>query len=91
MNLNVNSLLIIGLGMIGSSIALSSKSKGIKVYGIDLKKSISDKALKKEIVDEIIESIDDMDSNKIDLIIISVPPKETLDLINQLEFYGIQM
>lgn len=86
MNLNVNSLLIIGLGMIGSSIALSSKSKGIKVYGTDLKKSISDKALKKEIVDEIIESIDDIDSNKIDLIIISVPPKETLDLINQLEF-----
>ena len=86
MNLNVNSLLIIGLGMIGSSIALSSKSKGIKVYGIDLKKSISDKALKKEIVGEIIESIDDIDSNKIDLIIISVPPKETLDLINQLEF-----
>ena len=86
MNLNVNSLLIIGLGMIGSSIALSSKSKGIKVHGIDLKKSISDKALKKEVVDEIIESIDDIDSNKIDLIIISVPPKETLDLINQLEF-----
>ena len=86
MNLNVNSLLIIGLGMIGSSIALSSKSKGIKVYGLDVKKSISDKALKKEIVDEIIESIDDIDSNKIDLIIISVPPKETLDLINQLEF-----
>ena len=86
MNLNVNSLLIIGLGMIGSSIALSSKSKGIKVYGTDLKKSVSDKALKKEIVDEIIESIDDIDSNKIDLIIISVPPKETLDLINQLEF-----
>ena len=86
MNLNVNSLLIIGLGMIGSSIALSSKSKGIKVYGIDLKKSISNKALKKEIVDETIESIDDIGSNKIDLIIISVPPKETLDLINQLEF-----
>ena len=86
MNLNVNSLLIIGLGMIGSSIALSSKSKGIKVYGLDVKKSISDRALKKEIVDEIIESIDDIDSNKIDLIIISVPPKETLDLINQLEF-----
>ena len=86
MNLNVNSLLIIGLGIIGSSIALSSKLKGIKVYGIDLKKSISNKALKKEIVDEIIESIDDIDSNKIDLIIISVPPKETLDLINQLEF-----
>ena len=31
MNLNVEKILIIGLGMIGSSIALASKSKGIKV------------------------------------------------------------
>ena len=35
MNLNVEKILIIGLGMIGSSIALASKSKGIKVYGFD--------------------------------------------------------
>ena len=32
----VESVLIIGLGMIGSSIALASRSKGIKVYGYDL-------------------------------------------------------
>ena len=43
MNLNVNSILIVGLGMIGSSIALSSKLKGIKVYGLDVKKSISER------------------------------------------------
>ena len=35
MNLNVDNIQIIGLGMIGSSIALASKSKGIKVYGFD--------------------------------------------------------
>ena len=35
MNLNVEKILIIGLGMIGSSIALASKSKGIEVYGFD--------------------------------------------------------
>ena len=36
----VESVLIIGLGMIGSSIALASRSKGIKVYGYDLNKLI---------------------------------------------------
>ena len=36
---NVEKILIIGLGMIGSSIALASKSKGIKVYGFDISKS----------------------------------------------------
>ena len=35
----VESVLIIGLGMIGSSIALASRSKGIKVYGYDLDSS----------------------------------------------------
>jgi prephenate dehydrogenase len=35
MNLNVEKILIIGLGLIGSSIALASRSKGIRVYGFD--------------------------------------------------------
>ena len=38
MTQNVEKVLIIGLGMIGASIALASKSKGIKVIGFDLSK-----------------------------------------------------
>ena len=89
MNLNVNSILIVGLGMIGSSIALSSKLKGIKVYGLDVKKSISERALKRGIIDQVIESINQINSsessNEVDLIIITVPPKQTLDVIKELE------
>ena len=91
MNSNVNNILIIGLGMIGSSIALSSKAKGIKIYGFDQDKSIAEEAIKKCVIDEVVESFDDRDlnefSNEVDLIIIAVPPKQTLDVINSLEMF----
>ena len=57
---NVNSILIIGLGMIGSSIALSSKSKGLKVSGFDLDVSINDIALKDNIIDNSAESLEEI-------------------------------
>ena len=91
MNSNVNNILIIGLGMIGSSIALSSKAKGIKIYGFDQDKSIAEEAIKKCVIDEVVESFDERDlnefSNEVDLIIIAVPPKQTLDVINNLEMF----
>ena len=91
MNSNVNNILIIGLGMIGSSIALSSKAKGIKVCGFDQDKSIAKEAIKKCVIDEVVESFDEGDLNEsfneVDLIIIAVPPKQTLDVINNLEMF----
>jgi len=91
MNSNVNNILIIGLGMIGSSIALSSKAKGIKIYGFDQDKSIAEEAIKKCVIDEVVKSFDEGDLNEsfneIDLIIIAVPPKQTLDVINNLEMF----
>ena len=35
MNTNIKEILVIGLGLIGSSIAKASKEKGIKVHGFD--------------------------------------------------------
>ena len=91
MNSNVNNILIIGLGMIGSSIALSSKAKGIKVCGFDQDKSIAKEAIKKCVIDEAVEFFDEGDLNEffneVDLIIIAVPPKQTLDVINSLEMF----
>ena len=82
---NVNSILIIGLGMIGSSIALSSKSKGLKVHGFDLDSSINDIAIKDNIIDKSAESLEEINSqeyiNDIALVVIAVPPKQTLDVI----------
>ena len=86
---NVNSILIIGLGMIGSSIALSSKSKGLKVSGFDLDVSINDIALKDNIIDNSAESLEEINSQEyikdIDLVVIAVPPKQTLDVILNLD------
>ena len=89
MNLNVEKILIIGLGMIGSSIALASKSKGIEVYGFDKSNNSIKEALEKNIIDTKVESILDINSKdfvkKVDLIIVAVPPKPTLDVLNDLK------
>ena len=86
---NVNSILIIGLGMIGSSIALSSKSKGLKVSGFDLDPSVNDIALKDNIIDNSAESLEEINSQEyikdIDLVVVAVPPKQTLDVILSLD------
>ncbi len=89
MNLNVEKILIIGLGMIGSSIALASKSKGIKVFGFDKSKNSIKEASEKNIIDSSFDSIDDIDSSEfvkeIDLIVIAVPPKQTLEVLKSLK------
>ena len=89
MNLNVEKILIIGLGMIGSSIALASKSKGIKVYGFDRSDNSMIEALEKNIIDSRLDSFDDIDSSdfvkEIDLLVIAVPPKQTLEVLKSLK------
>ena len=45
MNFNVENILVVGLGMIGSSIAVAAKSKGIKVNGADLDENVVKKAI----------------------------------------------
>ena len=89
MSSNVDKILIIGLGMIGSSIALASKSKGITVYGYDSDNSSISSAIKKNIIDIDIREIEKINSKefskKIDLIILAVPPKQTLEVLNDLD------
>ena len=89
MSSNVEKILVIGLGMIGSSIALASKSKGIIVYGYDSKKTITNRALKKNIIDNDVKNLERINSKefikKIDLIILAVPPKQTLEVLNKLD------
>ena len=89
MKSEVGSVLVIGLGMIGSSIALASRYKGIKVYGHDADISSVKLALKEKIIDESIVSVDQINDkkveDKVDLIIVSVPPKETQKVFSELQ------
>ena len=86
MNFNVEKILVVGLGMIGSSIAFAAKSKGINVNGFDLNEDILKKAIDENIIDATIESIEEINTNQIDLIILAVPPKQTLELFNKLDY-----
>ena len=86
MSLNVDNILIIGLGMIGSSIALASKSKGIYVTGFDLDDETLKKAINEKIIDSKIESIEKINQKDTDLVILAVPPNKTLELLKSLDY-----
>ena len=86
MNFNVENILVVGLGMIGSSIAVAAKSKGIKVNGIDLNENVVKKAIDENIIDAGIKSLEEINTNDIDLIILAVPPKKTLELFETLDY-----
>ena len=86
MNFNVENILVVGLGMIGSSIAVAAKSKGIKVNGIDLNENVVKKAIDENIIDADIKSLEEINTNDIDLIILAVPPKKTLELFETLNY-----
>ena len=86
MNFNVENILVVGLGMIGSSIAVAAKSKGINVNGIDLNENVVKKAIDENIIDATIKSLEEINTNEIDLIILAVPPKKTLELFEKLDY-----
>ena len=86
MNFNVENILVVGLGMIGSSIAVAAKSKGIKVNGIDLDENVLKKAIDEKIIDAGIKSLEEINTNDTDLIILAVPPKKTLELFETLDY-----
>jgi prephenate dehydrogenase len=72
--------------MIGSSIAVAAKSKGIKVNGMDLNENVVKKAIDENIIDACIKSLEEININDIDLIILAVPPKKTLELFETLDY-----
>ena len=85
---NIESILIIGLGMIGASLALASKSKGIKVFGYDSNDSTVELAKKENFIDDSFHSLEEINnknlSDKIDLVIVCVPPKQTQEIFNNI-------
>ena len=88
MKKNIESILIIGLGMIGASLALASKSKGIKVFGHDSNDSTVELAKKENFIDDSFHSLEEINNknllDKIDLVVVCVPPKQTQEIFNNI-------
>ena len=82
-------ILIIGLGLIGSSLAKAAKNKGLVIHGYDLNQTSLTQALDNKIIDKAIESIDEINNKeligKIDLIIVAVSPRATQSVISSLK------
>ena len=85
---NIESILIIGLGMIGASLALASKSKGIKVFGYDSNDSTVELAKKENFINDSFHSLEEINnknlSDKIDLVVVCVPPTQTQEIFNNI-------
>jgi len=85
---NIESILIIGLGMIGASLALASKSKGIKVFGYDSNDSTVESAKKENFINDSFHSLEEINnknlSDKIDLVVVCVPPTQTQEIFNNI-------
>jgi len=85
---NIESILIIGLGMIGASLALASKSKGIKVFGYDSNDSTVELAKKGNFINDSFHSLEEINnknlSDEIDLVVVCVPPTQTQEIFNNI-------
>ncbi|WP_029523448.1 prephenate dehydrogenase/arogenate dehydrogenase family protein [Persephonella sp. KM09-Lau-8] len=80
-------ILIIGLGLIGGSIALSLKKEGFqgKIYGFDLSKERVKKATELEAIDQGWTKLEDIPWEKIDLVIISTPVSTFIDIAQKIK------
>ena len=85
---NIESILIIGLGMIGASLALASKSKVIKVFGYDSNDSTIELAKNENFINDSFHSLEEINnknlSDEIDLVVVCVPPTQTQEIFNNI-------
>ncbi|MBK3332310.1 prephenate dehydrogenase/arogenate dehydrogenase family protein [Persephonella atlantica] len=82
-------ILIIGLGLIGGSIAVSLKNSGYKgkIYGFDLSEDRVKKAIEMKAVDEAFTDLKKIPWKEIDLVIIATPVKTFENVAKQIKPY----
>jgi prephenate dehydrogenase len=75
-------ILIIGLGLIGGSLALGLKREGYKgkIYGYDLNENRVKTALELKAIDEGFNSLENIPWESVDLVVLSTPVKTFLDI-----------
>ncbi|NPA13390.1 MAG: prephenate dehydrogenase/arogenate dehydrogenase family protein, partial [Aquificae bacterium] len=80
-------ILIVGLGLIGGSMAVSLKKSGFKgkIYGYDLSKERVKKAKEMGAVDEAFTKLEDIPWEDVDLVVVATPVKTFLDVAKQIK------
>ena len=84
-------ILVIGLGLIGGSIALAIKKEHpyATIYGFDSNTESSLLAKTLQVIDEVVFNLEDV-VHTCDYIFISVPVKQTIDIIHELSSYELK-
>lgn len=82
---------VIGLGLIGGSVALAIKNthRDVRVYGYDINDNSAQLAKALGIIDDICDSIR-TGAEKADLIILGTPVKQTVELISELTEFSLK-
>jgi prephenate dehydrogenase len=82
MNKSINSLSVVGLGLIGGSFALAIKNRfpDIKIYGVDRNSKHAEKALELGIVDAI-NTTNDQEVLNSDLIVLAIPVNAICEIL----------
>lgn len=80
-------ILIVGLGLIGGSLALALKKEGYKgkIYGYDLNENRIKKALELNGIDEGFNKLQDIPWKNVDLVVLSTPVKTFVDLAKKIK------
>ncbi len=84
---NFKGILIIGLGLIGGSLALSLKNEGYngKIYGYDLNKDRVKTALRLKAIDEGFTDLEKIPWENIDLVVLATPVKTFENIAKQIK------
>ncbi len=80
-------VLIIGLGLIGGSLALSLKKEGFKgkIFGFDLSEERVKTAKQLEAVDDAFSKLEDIPWEKVDLVVLATPVKTFIDIAKKIK------
>ncbi len=82
---NQRTLGVIGVGLIGGSMALGLRKAGWRVVGYDPDPDVRSLLEDLSIVDEVADDLEDVVDGDVDLIVVAAPPKATIEILAMID------
>jgi len=82
---------IVGLGLIGGSLAKAFNNVGFKIYGFDLNQEVVVSAAESGVFDAVADTLEDFLSVDMDLVYLATPVLTTLELLGELKHYNVDV